>query len=138
MTNKETKQNQKKRLRRSKVDNENANVNKGNGQQLKLNRAENAIMAEVNRIEGISENTRNMADGLQSQLRNLDSKMVGYDATDVKPRFETIEKKLDLLLNLVLQVDQEFDITDEEMKLLGLEEEVPEKAEEEEDSHAEE
>ncbi len=129
--------NQSRRLRRAKVDNENANVNKNNGQQLKLNRAEKAILGETNRGLAMAENNRKMIDGIQISLNALDGKMSNYDATDVRPRFETIEKKLDLLLNLVLQIDQEFEISDEEMKLLGLEEEVSEKAEEE-DSHAEE
>lgn len=121
-------QNKGRKFRRKEKDKENAT--KGQDQKpVKFNQKEQAIFNEAaTALATAKTNQQNIiainndTDGLRKMINAYDNKMALYDKDEIVPRFETSEKKIDLLLDLVLRSEIDIELSDDEMKILELEE----------------
>ena len=121
-------QNVKRKFRRKEKDKENAA--KGKDQKpLKLNQTEQAIFNEASTALATGKTNQqniiainNDVDGLRKMINAYDQKMAIYDKDEIRPRFEASEKKTDLLIDLLLRSNEELELSEEEIKILELEE----------------
>ena len=121
-------QNVKRKFRRKEKDKENAAKGKDQ-KELKLDQKEQFIYKEAKlAIATAKTNQQNIVainevlDELSKMINTYDQKMAMYDKDEIRPRFEASEKKNDLLIDLLLRSNEELELSDDEIKILELEE----------------